>query len=102
MTMNAVHPMTYDVVKFEQQEQLARLHRRNQAASHARPAQPRLGLVRPTLLMRRLALAAASALLMLAMIGSAVLAANAPAPASGGGQNAPAGGGGGGAVYLLR
>ncbi len=101
--MNPVHPMTYDVVKVQQHEQLARLERQRNALNQATPAASESPTQRtPRILPRRVATAAATALLMLSLIAGAVFAAaTAPGAAPGGGQDIPAGGGGGG-VHLLR
>lgn len=101
--MNAVHPMTYHVVKVEHEQRLARLERQREAMSHSAGSEPQTHRASPrTLIPRRVATAAATALLALSLIaGAAFAAANAPTAAPGGAPNIPAGGGGGG-VHLLR
>ena len=101
--MNAVHPITYDVVKIEQEQHLARLERQREAMSHSTRTEPQTHRIPSIkLIPRRLALAAASALLMLSLIAGAVFAAaTAPGAAPGNTNDAPGGVGGGG-VHLLR
>lgn len=101
--MNAVHPeITYHAVKVEQDQRLARLEHRRAELEHAAVGEPTTQRVRPTL-PRRVAVATASAILMLSLIAGAAFAAlQAPAGGAPGGGNAPGGGGGGGGVNLLR
>jgi hypothetical protein len=100
--MNNIHTAHLHVVKVEQEQRLARLELQRQAMSHSDASDKRTQRVPLTLVPRRLATAAATALLALALIaGAAFAAATGPGAAPAGAPNIPGGGGGGG-VHLLR
>lgn len=101
--MNAVHPLSYHVVKAEEAHRLARLERRAMATSaqpasnghagHAHHLPDVFRLQQRTMLPRAVGAAIATGALLLAMVGSAAFAQE---------QNGNGGGGGGGARLSLE